>query len=238
MTGLPLATDRPADRAGIGASALAFAAVALSSALTIAGATLALWASPLYFDGALDRAGSAAILGLPPDEIHELSHSVWAELLIGPGTFAQTVTGSDGAPVTFFGPAEAAHLRDVQLLLRLFIGAVTGAVAVLAAAVVRSGERRWIWRAVAHGAGGLAVGVAAAGIFFAFAFEPAFTLFHLLLFPGGNWSFDPGVARMVQLYPTQFWEETTTVYAGLAVALAVLTWAVARRRARRMDGLP
>ena len=32
-------------------------------------------------------------------------------------------------------------------------------------------------------------------------FEPAFTLFHELFFPGGNWQFDPRTDRLVQLFP-------------------------------------
>ena len=99
----------------------------------------------------------------------------------------------------------------------------------------RAGRAPWSSRAVARGAAGLAVGVTLAGAFFAVAFEPAFTLFHLIFFPGGNWSFDPREARMVQLYPTPFWEELVLVFALLAVGIAVLTWAFARRWAARLD---
>lgn len=234
MTGLPLATDRPADRVRVGARDLAAFAVALSTAFGLIGLALAVVANPFYLDGALDRAGSPAILALPPDEVHAISASVVGELFVGPGTFAQTVSGPGGGPTRFFGSSEAAHLRDVQFLARMLALAVIAAVMVLGIAAARSGGSAWVWRAIGRGAASLAAGLTAAGVFFAVAFEPAFTLFHLVFFPGGNWAFDPREARMVQLYPTPFWEELVLVFAASAAGLALLVWALARGRARRL----
>ncbi len=88
---------------------------------------------------------------------------------------------------------------------------------------------------MSRGAAGLAVGVALVGGFFAVAFEPAFTIFHLIFFPGGNWNFDQREARMVQLYPPPFWDELVLVFAALTLGLALTAWALARRRARRLE---
>lgn len=235
MTGLPLASDRAAERTGSIPQALASISVAFATVFVLIGLAGIVVATPWYLDGALDRAGSAQILALPPGEVHAISNSVLAELFFGPGTFAQTMSGPDGAPVPFFAPAEAAHLRDVQVLARALALLVLLAVATIAVVLLRAGREPWTWRAVSRGAAGLAVGVTLAGAFFAVAFEPAFTLFHLIFFPGGNWSFDPREARMVQLYPTPFWEELVLVFALLALGTAVLTWLVARRRAARLD---
>lgn len=234
MTGLPLATERPAERDDVRISALAPALLALATAFVLIGLAGAAVATPWYLDGALDRAGSAANLGLPPGEVHAVSSSVLAELFVGPGTFTQTVVGPDGSRIPFFGPDEAAHLRDVQLLARLLLAVILAAVVIVGSALARSGTEAWTWRAFSRGAAGLALGLTGAGLLFAFAFEPAFTLFHLIFFPGGNWSFDPREARMVQLYPPPFWQELVLVFAILAVGLAVLLWAAARQRARSL----
>lgn len=236
MTGLPVASDRPAGRTGIGTRTLASFAVGLSAALAIVGLGLAAVAGPWYIGGALDRAGSAAILDLPAAEVHALSASVVEELFLGPGSFAQTVTGSDGRPVAFFGRLEASHLRDVQLLARILVLASLAAAIVVAVAIASAGRETWAWRAVARGAGALAVGLVVVGLAFAVAFEPAFTAFHLLFFPGGNWSFDPREARMVQLYPPAFWAELVLVFAAGALVFAVAVWAFARRRAGATPG--
>ena len=235
MTGLPLASDRAAERTGTFPRSLASISVAFATVFVLIGLAGIVVATPWYLDGALDRAGSARILALPPEEVHAISNSVLAELFFGPGTFAQTMSGPDGAPVPFFAPAEAAHLRDVQVLARALVLLVLIAAVTLGVALRRAGREAWAWRAVSRGAAGLAVGVTLAGAFFAVAFEPAFTLFHLIFFPGGNWSFDPREARMVQLYPTPFWEELVMVFALLALGIAVLTWVFARRRAARLD---
>ena len=235
MTGLPLASDRPAERERTSARGIASFAVAISSALVVIGLAGIAVATPWYLDGALDRAGSAAILGLPATEVHAVSWSTETELFFGSGAFAQTVTGPAGTAVPFFGSSEAAHLRDVQLLARSLVVLILAGAAVFALAVRRVGGQSWTWRAISRGAAGLAVGVALVGGFFAVAFEPAFTLFHLIFFPGGNWSFDQREARMVQLYPPQFWDELVLVFASLTLGLAILAWSLARRHVRELE---
>ncbi|MFI5255472.1 MAG: DUF1461 domain-containing protein, partial [Candidatus Limnocylindrales bacterium] len=69
------------------------------------------------------------------------------------------------------------------------------------------------------------------GAIFLVAFDPAFTLFHEIFFPGGNWSFDPATDHMVQLYPIPFWQLTSAVLGGLVIGLGLVARWVARRRA-------
>src|SRR5439155_4211815 len=83
MTGLPLASDRPAERERTSARGIASFAVAISSALVVIGLAGIAVATPWYLDGALDRAGSAAILGLPATEVHAISWSTETELFFG-----------------------------------------------------------------------------------------------------------------------------------------------------------
>jgi uncharacterized membrane protein len=70
------------------------------------------------------------------------------------------------------------------------------------------------------------------GVLSAVAFDAAFELFHRLLFPGGNFSFDPASQRLVQLYPFAFWQLTAAALGALLVVGGALAWLVARRRAR------
>jgi integral membrane protein (TIGR01906 family) len=60
------------------------------------------------------------------------------------------------------------------------------------------------------------------GVAFALFFDQAFELFHEIFFPPGTYMFDPRTDRLVQLFPDQFWSETS-----VAIALAVLVMAVA-----------
>ena len=58
-----------------------------------------------------------------------------------------------------------------------------------------------------------------------------FELFHRLFFPAGSFTFDPRTDRLVQLFPFDFWSETTIVLGVVIVVLAALVWLVARRLA-------
>jgi uncharacterized membrane protein len=62
------------------------------------------------------------------------------------------------------------------------------------------------------------------------AFEAAFTLFHEIVFPGGNWAFSAD-SLLIRLYPEQFWELTAAALGILASLGALVVWLVARRRA-------
>jgi integral membrane protein (TIGR01906 family) len=70
------------------------------------------------------------------------------------------------------------------------------------------------------------------GVFF---FDTAFEVFHRLFFPAGTYLFDPRTDRLVQLFPEQFWVETTVGVGVLVVLLSVgLAW-FARGRAARLE---
>ena len=75
----------------------------------------------------------------------------------------------------------------------------------------------WYRRAVGAGAVLLAGAVVIGGVIAALAFEQAFEVFHELFFAGGSYTFDPATDRLVQLFPIQFWEETS-----LAVGVVIL----------------
>ena len=68
----------------------------------------------------------------------------------------------------------------------------------------------------------------ALGILF---FDTAFEIFHRLFFPAGTYLFDARTERLVQLFPEQFWIESTIGVGVLVIGLALgMSW-IARRRA-------
>ncbi len=116
------------------------------------------------------------------------------ELLVGPGTFQFVWWPCDDVSSCAFGPPlytpdEAAHLRDVRLVLWSFLGLALTSAILMPVAIARRPNDAVRWRAVARGGGALTVLIVVLGVVGALAFEPAFELFHRLLFPGGNWAF-------------------------------------------------
>ncbi len=228
------------------ARVIAAVLVGLATALLILGAVVLLLISPLYMHPALERSGAAQSLGLADvATAYVLSDRTVGELFLGPGRFDWTwetpcsgLGGSCAAPVAqpFYDAAEASHLRDARTVLYGFLAVVALGLLVLVVGLVTVRREPWFWRAVSRGAGGLALVLGAIGIFSAVAFDQAFTLFHEVFFPGGNWSFDRRIEHMVQLYPTPFWEMTATVLVLSVVALGGGAWWLARQRARRVEG--
>jgi len=213
-------------------STVASAVIAISTALLILGLAVVLLLTPVYIHAALDDAGSAAFLGVTPAQAHDLSDRTVRELVFGPATFAFPM--EEGGP-SFYDAAEAGHLRDARAVFYGLLAAAAVALVVLAAGVVRSGRAAPFWRAVSRGALGLTVAFAIVGALFLVAFDAAFTLFHQVFFPGGNWSFDPRTEHMVQLYPIPFWERTATVLGALTIVLGLAAWWLARRRAVALE---
>jgi uncharacterized membrane protein len=76
----------------------------------------------------------------------------------------------------------------------------------------------------------LAGGVVVVGLAFTVFFDQAFEIFHRIFFPAGTYTFDPQTEKLVQLFPDQFWAETSL---ALAVAVLVLSLGV-RSGARRL----
>lgn len=223
-----LRAEARADASAIG-GLVRLAAFPATILVMVALAVLILF-TPLYMHPALDLAGAPASTGLSPVETHAYSDRTVAELLFGPATFA--FSAPDGSP--FYDAAEIAHLRDVRAVVFGFLAVAAAAAILLAPALWRGRTNRRLVRIIGAAGGALAIGTVALGIFAAVAFSFAFELFHRLLFPGGNWAFDPTSQRLVQLYPLAFWQLTTASLGTLLIAGGGLVWWFARRRA--VDG--
>ena len=218
--------------AGRGAGPAWRAAIGIGGALAILGVSVLALLDPAYIHAALDAAGSAAILGLDRQATFAASDRTMSELVFGPATFAFGVT--PGGP-PFYDGSEASHLRDASNLLHLFLALVAGGAVLVLAGVARYRRDPAAWRALRTGAVVLAAAFAAIGLFFTVAFDQAFTLFHEVFFPQGNWEFNSATERMVQLYPTPFWELIATTLAILVLAICGLVWLLATLRARSLD---
>lgn len=201
----------------------------IGTAIVILGLAAVIMLLPPVMNLGLEIGGSAAILGVAPEVARRASELSVQELLIGPGSFTFAV-GPGGPP--FYGPAEAGHLQNVRVFVYGFFGLVlAGAIAV--ALSTRPMRRPDSLRAIRLGATGLVVVFAAIGIGLVVDFDALFTLFHRVVFPGGGWMFDPATQRIVQLYPSPFWEFAAGTIAGLSVAIGLLVIAVTSVRLRR-----
>jgi hypothetical protein len=206
--------------------------VALATMVVIVAVAVLALMIPIYMHGALDRAGSPGFLGVAPAQAHELSDATVSELLFGPGTFVIPF-GAGGQ--RFYDAAEASHLRDARTVLYGLLALAGLSIVVLGLGAIRSRRVARLWRSMSVGAGVLGVAFIVIGALFLVAFDAAFTVFHEIFFPGGNWSFDFATERLVQLYPIPFWQEATTVIGGTVIAVSGLIWWLARRRARRLE---
>ncbi len=201
----------------------------IGTAIVIVGVAAAILLLPPVMNLGLETAGSAAILGVRPDVAQHASALSVQELLFGPGTF--TFAATPGGP-PFYGPSEAGHMQNVRVVVYGFFGLVlAGGIAVALSTRRMSGPDAL--RAVRLGATGLVLVFAAIGVGLVVAFDALFTLFHRIVFPGGGWTFDPTTQRIVQLYPTAFWEFAAGTLAVLSVAIGLLVIAVTTLLLRR-----
>ena len=69
-----------------------------------------------------------------------------------------------------------------------------------------------------------------------FFFDAAFLLFHLVVFPQGNFSFDARTQRVTQLFPGQFWSETSIGIAVVGLTTSSVVTLAAHRRTARLSG--
>ena len=203
--------------------------VSLATVIAVIGLVIAAFFNPLWIGFEQERVGVPAITGYTPDQVHAVTGSILADLFVGPPNFAAAVNGQ---PV--LDAAERSHMVDVRSVLLGFVIVVGIASAALVAILAAKRRRAWAWRAVARGSGTLVLVGIVVGVAVLFFFDTAFLLFHVVFFPQGNFSFDPRTERLTQLFPDQFWTETSIGIAALGLTLAIAVTVFARRRASRL----
>lgn len=212
-----------------GSTAILAVLAGVSAVVVILGVAIALFFNPLWIGFEQERSGVAAITGYTPDEVQAVTESILHDLFLGPPAFDAAL---DGQPV--LDVAERSHMVDVRNVLLPATISFGIAIVVLALLLVTNWRRAWLWRGIAVGSGALALIGVVIGIAVLFFFDAAFLLFHLVFFPQGNFSFDPRTQRLTQLFPDQFWTETSIAIAVAGLAIAAAVTFVARRRAARL----
>jgi integral membrane protein (TIGR01906 family) len=218
--------------------ALASIVIGLSTALVVVAVAILLFLAPPWVGFEQGRAQAGAWTGFTDEQLHAVTNSVLHDLVLGPPEFLAALPGQT-APV--LKPSERAHMRDVRgVFAGFYIVAIAGALVLAAAFLLarRRPARAGLWRRLSRTGTGIAAVTVVGGGIGVLVFDQAFTLFHEIFFPGGNWQF-PLTDRLVQLFPDQFWSETTMAVGVAIVVLGLgLRWLGAKRAAALEQGSP
>jgi integral membrane protein (TIGR01906 family) len=213
--------------------ALAAIVTGASLALVITAIAIVPFLTPAWVGFAQTRAEAEAWTGFTTEQLRSVTGEVLLDLVVGP---PDSDVALDGVPA--LTAAERGHMQDVRgVFAAFYAAALAGLVALVALWVGARGAvaRRRFWRRVAGAGVVIAVVVLVGGIAGVVLFDAAFTLFHQVFFPGGNWQFDPATARLVQLFPQAFWIESSIGVGAVVIALAVLAAVIGRWRAKALE---
>jgi integral membrane protein (TIGR01906 family) len=202
---------------------VAAAGVALATVLLLLGIGVAALFNPPFVAFEQGRAGATAWTGYTTDELRTATDAILGQLYFG-GDFAVTVRGE-----AVLDAREQAHMRDVRGVFAGFFAIVLLAGVALAIVGWRNRGAAWFWRATRAGAIALSVGVVVLGVASLVAFDALFEVFHRIFFAGGTYLFDPRTERLVQLFPNQFWSETSILLGIVLLGLARVVVLVGRR---------
>jgi integral membrane protein (TIGR01906 family) len=214
--------------------ALAALVVGIAAALVVVALAILPFLNPAWVGFEQGRAQAAAWTGFSGADLAAVTDSVLHDLVIGPPDFAVTL---DGQPV--LKERERQHMRDVRSVFASFyvVAAVAAVILVAAFALARGrAARARMWRRLSRAGLAIVVVTVVGGALGVMFFDAAFEAFHELFFPPGSFLFDPRTDRLVQLFPEQFWVETTVGVGVVIVGLGLgLAW-LGRRRAAGLDG--
>lgn len=203
--------------------------LAVATALAIVAGSILPFLNPLWVGFEQRRADALAWSGYSDVELSAATNAILADLVLGPPAFDVEIRGE---PV--LNERERGHMRDVRTVFLGFglLGAAAGAALAIGWRRARHDGQALarFRRAVRRGAGGLAVAVVALGVVAFVAFDALFELFHVLLFPGGSYKFDPRTERLVQLFPFRFWFETSVALGAVILLVCGAVTLLARPR--------
>ena len=203
----------------------------LAAAIVVVAIAIVPFLTPAWISFEQGRTNAAGLTGYSEADLHAATTAIVHDLVLGPPDFAVEVAGR---PV--LEERERSHMRDVRNVFAGFALLASVSAVVLVGGVMgarRMGHAERAWRAIGTGMRGLIVAIVVAGVIATVAFDAAYEVFHRLFFPGGSYTFDPRTDRLVQLFPFDFWSETTLVLGVVIVALAVVVAFAAGRLARR-----
>ncbi len=211
----------PAERLGV-------ILVAIATPCVIVGLSVLVFLNPIWVGFEQDRSHVDQLTRYTSAQVHQVTGSILSDLVFGPPSFGVTV---DGAPV--LDSRERGHMADVRTVMGELGSVALLAAIVLVALGLYSRGRRWFWWAASVGAKVLGIGVVVVGVGMTVAFDQIFELFHEVFFAPGTYLFNVSSEKLVQLFPDQFWSETSIVLAIVVLVLAVIVgWGGGRLAAR------
>jgi integral membrane protein (TIGR01906 family) len=218
------------------AERFAAAVAAGATPFVIVAVAVLLFLNPVWVGFDQDRSDVTGLTGYTHAQVQTVTGSILSDLVFGPPSFDVAPDGTrNGTPV--LDERARNHMKDVRTVL-MELGLLAFIAGVLLAGVaVYSRGRRWFWRGVQLGAKVLIVGVIVVGGAFALFFDQAFELFHAIFFPPGTYMFDSATDKLVQLFPDQFWSETSVAIAAAVLALGILVAVFAGRLGREPDAV-
>ena len=213
---------------------LAALVTGIATALVIVALAILPFLNPVWVGFEQGRAEAPAWTGFSPADLAIVTGEILADLVIGPPEFDVELNGH---PVLV--EREREHMRDVRNVFAAFYAAaLVGALVLVGAYLIARwrGVRSRIafWRRLAGSGKVIAIVTVVGGITGVLFFDTAFEVFHRLFFPAGTYLFDPSTDRLVQLFPEQFWVETTI---GVGVVVIALSAGLALLAGRRVAGL-
>ncbi|HEX7491753.1 MAG TPA: DUF1461 domain-containing protein [Candidatus Limnocylindrales bacterium] len=212
----------------------ASAVAVIATPLVIIAVAVMLFLNPIWVGFDQDRSDVTGFTGYTHAQVQAVTGSILSDLVFGPPNFDVNLDGTHGGTPVLDERARK-HMADVRtVLMELGLVALLAGV-LLAGVALYSRGRRWFWRAVAVGAKVLIVGVVVVGGAFALFFEQAFELFHEIFFPPGTYMFDSLTDKLVQLFPDQFWSETSVAIAAAVLVLGIVVGLVATRLGREPE---
>jgi integral membrane protein (TIGR01906 family) len=220
----------PAERLGI-------ILVAIATPCVIVGLSVLVFLNPIWVGFEQDRSNVDQLTGYSTAQVHQVTGSILSDLIFGPPNFGVTVDGAPGAPHVL-DDRERGHMADVRTVMGELGSAALLAAIVLVGLGLYSRGRRWFWWAASAGAKALGVGVIVVGVVMTVAFDQIFELFHEVFFAPGTYLFNTSSEKLVQLFPDQFWSETSIALAIVVLVLAVVVGWGGGRLAARSDFEP
>ena len=214
--------------------ALAALVTGISAALVIVALAILPFLNPVWVSFAQERAQAGAWTGFTTQQLAAVTNPILLDLVVGPPDFDVTLDG-----VAVLNDNERGHMRDVRgVFFGFFVAAVLAAAALALTFLLARGpaSRARFWRRLERTGIVIVAVTIVGGVVGLLFFDSAFILFHEIFFPGGNYLFDPGTERLVQLFPQQFWVESAIGVGVVVIVLALAMSWVARRRSRSIAG--
>ncbi len=138
-----------------------------------------------------------------------------------------------GEEEALFSQREVEHMKDVKSLMRTVFRLNEVSLAYVLAYIAgvflwaRARSLRRLAVEAICGIGLMAALAGAVGVLAIIGFEAMWERFHKVVFSNDLWQLNPRTDRLIQMFPEEFWQETTLILVALTAAEALLIVACA-----------